>query len=82
SLADDLPHREGHENVAAFVQLLDPAKGALAAVQHLLVKAFCAGVGVKWRPPFIRSGRRMTIPYYPFQNKKYWHKNMPYEINK
>jgi len=72
----------GAESTAFFVQAINASKDAVTSGQEVLAKSFCAGVNVKWRPPLTKVGRKITIPTYPFQPKRHWHRLMPFEINK
>ena len=72
----------GAEAATFFVQAINASKDAVTSGQEVLAKSFCAGVSVKWRPPLIKVGRKITIPTYPFQPKRHWHRLMPFEINK
>ncbi len=60
------------EGAAAFVPSLRPGKADAAQILHNLGQLFTLGATVAWAAFHQNSGRRVSLPTYPFQRQRYW----------
>lgn len=63
----------GDASAHVWVSSLDPSENDALTINEALAQAYSAGIQVAWAGVHgTRRGRRISLPFYPFDRKRYW----------
>jgi acyl transferase domain-containing protein/acyl carrier protein len=71
-LAERHPERRGEHVVVSLLPRQDGDEDAAESMLAGIGQLWAAGVPVDWHGLHPRSGRRVPLPTYPFEKKRYW----------